>query len=320
MNRHPANPILTRLDVQSDHPSLRDVSSVFNPGGIRQGDSFTLLLRVQNRARETLLLKAVSTDGVKFTLDSEPLPIRGLERCPQRIFHIYDPRITLLEGVYHVLCAMDTDRGCWLGWFTSPDLDELEYQALVSELDVRNGILFPARFGGEYLRFERPNRVSLPGGVKTGSAIVCSASPDLINWHPVAEVFSGRPHYWDELIGSGPPPIKTRKGWLHIYHGVATHFAGNNIYQAGVSLQDLRQPWQTLARGRYNILEPRELYELTGQVPNVVFPSAAIPIQTDAEGFALPESEVFLYYGAADTCVCLAISTIDQLMEEIHAQ
>ena len=52
----------------------------------------------------------------------------------------------------------------------------------------------------------------------------------------------GRPHYWDERIGSGPPPVKTRKGWLHIYHGVATHFGAANIYQAGVVLLDLRDP------------------------------------------------------------------------------
>jgi len=38
-------------------------------------------------------------------------------------------------------------------------------------------------------------------------------------------VMQGRAHYWDELIGSGPPPVKTREGWLHIYHGIARHFA-----------------------------------------------------------------------------------------------
>ena len=60
----------------------------------------------------------------------------------------------------------------------------------------------------------------LENGVSTGSAIRCSLSKDMMQWTPKATVLKGRPHYWDELIGSGPPPIKTRHGWLHLYHGV----------------------------------------------------------------------------------------------------
>jgi predicted GH43/DUF377 family glycosyl hydrolase len=315
MKRDNINPILTRLDIRSGHPSLRDVSSVFNPGGILYQGKILLLLRVQNRGRETILVKAVSEDGRMFTVDDKPLPIKGLDACPRRIFHIYDPRITLLEGTYHVICAIDTDKGCFLGWFTTSDFEELQFQGLVSEAEVRNGILFPQRIGGKYLRFERPNKVLLENGVTSGSTIVCSESEDLLHWQARGEVFSGRPHFWDELIGSGPPPLKTKEGWLHIYHGIATHFAGVNIYQAGVSLHDLNKPWITLARGRYNILEPRELWELTGQVPNVVFPSAAIPLNTDAEGFIADDTEILVYYGAADTCIGLAVTTVKELME-----
>ncbi len=68
-------------------------------------------------------------------------------------------------------------------------------------------------------------------------------------------------------------------------------------------------------RGKYNILEPRELYELTGQVPNVVFPCGLIVEEYDENGFALPGSEVKVYYGAADTSIGLAVSTINDLIE-----
>jgi beta-1,4-mannooligosaccharide/beta-1,4-mannosyl-N-acetylglucosamine phosphorylase len=127
---------------------------------------------------------------------------------------------------------------------------------------------------------------------------------------------SGRFHYWDENIGSGPPPVKTREGWLHIYHGVAMHFASSNIYQAGVALHDLNNPSKVLYRGKYNILEPREVFELTGQVPNVVFPCGMIVEEFDNEGYALPKSKVSIYYGAADTVVGLAYSTIEELIED----
>lgn len=319
MKRHLHNPILTRADIVSPLPWLRDVSSVFNPGGIRFEGKFLLLLRVQNRARETLLVKAVSADGVRFVVDDAPIPILGLETCPRSIHHIYDPRVTLLDDVYHVVCAVDTDRGCFLGWLTTEDFSVLRFKGLVSGHESRNGILFPDKFEGRYLRFERPNTRVLEGGVATGSTIVCAVSDDLLHWEELGPVFSGKTHYWDELIGSGPPPLKTREGWLHIYHGVATHFSSSSIYQAGVSLQDLRRPWITLARGRYNILEPREIYELTGQVPNVVFPTAAIPLKLDRWGYVKPDTPIYVYYGAADTCVGLAMTTVKELLEDVHA-
>jgi len=311
------NPVLTRLDIVSRHPALLDVSSVFNPGGIMYQGSFLLLLRVQNRARETLLVKATSQNGIDFKVSDEPVAMLHLERCPHIIYHIYDPRITHAHepGTYHVICAMDTDAGCFLGLFTTIEFDYLEFIALVSEPDVRNGVLLE----GTPYRFERPNTYLREDGVKTGSAIICSESSDFLHWEPVAKVFAGRPHYWDELIGSGPSPLKTEAGWLHIYHGVATHFASVNIYQAGVSLHDADQPWLCLARGKYNILEPRESYELCGQVPNVVFPSAAIPAELDSNGCVPLDSDIYVYYGAADTCVGLAITTARDLIAHCHA-
>ena len=82
---------------------------------------------------------------------------------------------------------------------------------------------------------------------------------------------------------------------------------------------DLEDPSKVLARGRNNILEPREMYELTGQVPNVVFPTGMIVDEFDAEGFATAESRVRLYYGAADTVVGLAFTTIAELIAACKA-
>ncbi|MEJ2721872.1 MAG: glycosidase, partial [bacterium] len=165
------------------------------------------------------------------------------------------------------------------------------------------------------VRLDRPNQDFARFGPATGFEIAIAISEDLLTWEPRGTVFSGRFHYWDELIGSGPPPVKTRAGWLHVYHGVATHFGSSNIYQAGVVLLELDDPSIVVARGRNNILEPREPYELIGQVPNVVFPTGMIVESYDADGFARPQSRVLLYYGAADTCVCLATSTVQELID-----
>jgi len=198
--RYPDNPIITRQDIKSRHPALQDVSSVFNPGGVRHEGQFLLLLRVQNRARETFFVKALSEDGIHFSSSDLPVQILHLERCKHMIYHIYDARITAdTAGFYQVFCAMDTDKGCFLGYFRSEDFDSLDFIGLASEPDTRNGVLLP---GTDY-RFERPNKHVGTDGVKTGSRIVCSKSRDMLHWQEVAEVFSGRPHYWDELIGSG---------------------------------------------------------------------------------------------------------------------
>jgi predicted GH43/DUF377 family glycosyl hydrolase len=125
----------------------------------------------------------------------------------------------------------------------------------------------------------------------------------------------GRLHYWDELIGPGPPPLKTERGWLQIYHGIATHLSSYYLYQAGLVLLDLDNPLNIIRRSRYNILEPRELYEQVGQVPNVIFPTGLIADNVGSDGFVAPDSTLFLYYGAADTSVCLATTTVDELLD-----
>ncbi|MCU0645171.1 MAG: glycoside hydrolase family 130 protein [bacterium] len=315
MERYKNNPIITRKNIPAIPPHLVDVSSVFNPGAIKFGDKYLLMLRVQNRGRETFLLTAQSDNGIHFHIYNKPVHFKGIENVPGKIYHCYDPRITKIDNIYCIMFAMDLDSGCRLGLAQTVDFENFEFMGIVSEDDNRNGVLFPEKMNGKYLRLDRPNKVQLQDGPTSGSAICLSESDNLLHWQTVGVVASGRFHYWDELIGAGPPPIKTEQGWLQIYHGVATHFGSSNIYQAGVMLLDLENPLKVISRSRYNILEPREMYELVGQVPNVVFPSGAIVNEFDAKGFAKLESRIFIYYGAADTCVGLAISTIKTLLK-----
>ena len=318
--RYPDNPIIHRGLIPQSDKRLLDPSSVFNPGGYMQQGLYKLILRVQNRARETFLLPASSTDGITFEIAETPLEICGMESFPYPVYHIYDPRPVLLEERLIVVCAVDTSAGCRLAFFELEDTHRLRYLGMPLDQDLRNGVIFPEKIGVHYLMFARPNDYAGSDGVKTGTQIVAYQSPDLQYWEELAPIFAGRPHYWDELIGSGPTPLKTREGWLHIYHGVATHFASANLYQMGVSLQDLERPWITLARSKYNILEPREYYELVGQVPGVVFPTAALSRDYDPEGFLLPEALVNVYYGAADTSIALAQYSLKELIGAAYAE
>jgi beta-1,4-mannooligosaccharide/beta-1,4-mannosyl-N-acetylglucosamine phosphorylase len=313
LRTHP-HPILTREEIPAFQPDLRDVSSVFNPGALRHAGEDRLLLRVQDRGRRTHLVPAKTRDGLVFQVESRDLALPADGLPGRRIHHVYDARLTWLDGCCHVLAAVDLEEGCRLLLGRWPDFGELQWLGLTGEEDQRNGVLFPRRFGGEALRLTRPNRPGRPGDPPSGSEIWLERSVDLLTWTPVACVARGRFHYWDELIGPGPPPVETEAGWLCVYHGVATHFAAANIYQAGVLLLDRQDPSRVLGRSRLNILEPRHPWELSGQVGNVVFPSG-LTVDLDEQGLAPLEASFRLYYGAADTCVGLAEGRMRDLLE-----
>ena len=315
--RSSGNPIITTMDLPRGLPGIADSSSVFNPGAVRWGDRYMLMLRVQTRGRRTHLVMAESQNGREFNVWPEIVRIPGLDRLEETIYHVYDPRITALDGEFLVMFAVDTETGCRLGTARTSDFRDFEFVGLGDHPDIRNGVIFPARFGDRYMRYDRPNRVADAGAPATGEEIVLSESHDLLDWRPIGPAMRGRPRYWDERIGAGPPPVRTRHGWLLLYHGIATHFGSVSLYQAGVALFDLDDPLRLIGRSRDNVLEPRKMYELVGQVPNVVFPSGMIVDDVDSDGFARDDSPVRVYYGAADTSVCLATGTIEGLLASL---
>jgi beta-1,2-mannobiose phosphorylase / 1,2-beta-oligomannan phosphorylase len=109
---------------------------------------------------------------------------------------------------------------------------------------------------------------------------------------------------WEMLkVGAGPPPIKTKHGWLLIYHGVDN----DHVYRAGAALLDLKDPSKVLGRTTQPILEPKEPYEKNGDVNNVVFPTGACVIDT----------KLFVYYGAADKVCCVATADLENLIDHV---
>ena len=117
--------------------------------------------------------------------------------------------------------------------------------------------------------------------------------------------------WWDSLrIGIGPPPLLTEHGWLLIYHGVKDTVAGG-IYRVGLALLDLDEPTRVLRRLPTWALAPVAPYERTGDVPNVVFPCGVVHDE--------PTDLVRMYYGAADTSICLATARLSDLLDAVLA-
>jgi beta-1,4-mannooligosaccharide/beta-1,4-mannosyl-N-acetylglucosamine phosphorylase len=133
-----------------------------------------------------------------------------------------------------------------------------------------------------------------------------SYSKNLVDWGRSELLMTPRLGLWDSFrIGASVPPIKTEHGWLEIYHGVKKTVAGN-IYRIGTVLTDLEQPHKVIARCSEPVLSPREDYERIGDVGNVTFACGAVVENS---------GEIKVYYGAADTCICVATTNFNELIE-----
>jgi predicted GH43/DUF377 family glycosyl hydrolase len=127
MKRHFRSPLISRSDIPCIRPNLVDVSSVFNPGAVRWNDQVVLILRVQNRGRETFLLPAFSRNGVDFAIGGAPICFAGLEKPDHPVYHVYDPRITPIGESFYITLALDTDTGCRIGLARTTDFREYEF-------------------------------------------------------------------------------------------------------------------------------------------------------------------------------------------------
>jgi beta-1,4-mannooligosaccharide/beta-1,4-mannosyl-N-acetylglucosamine phosphorylase len=118
-------------------------------------------------------------------------------------------------------------------------------------------------------------------------------------------------NWWESVkIGGGATPIETSEGWLLFYHGVSGTCNGF-VYSVGGAILDINEPSKVLYRCKKFLLTPEEDFEERGFVPNVVFPCAALVDE--------PTGRIVLYYGAADTYVGAAFTTLQEVVDYIKA-
>lgn len=231
------------------------------------------------------------------------------------ILRLYDPRIIPIEGEIYICLAMDTIhglRGCIAK--LNKTLDDFEIIS-ASVPDNRNMVLFPEKIDGYYVRLERPFPVYSRG--KDRFDIWLSKSPDLKFWGESKLVLGVEDvPYANDKIGPSAPPIKTKHGWLTLFHAVDLENEGrgqsewdldwNKRYTAGVMLLDLKDPSKVIGMSKLPLMVPDMPYESEyGFRQNVIFPGGMI-LEDDGE--------VKIYYGAADSVECVAFSTLDELI------
>lgn len=296
LQRWEGNPAITMENIPFR------ANTVFNGAPIVAEDGVYLLLRIEGQHGYSFFALARSSDGLNFTIDKQPvmLPAQDGPFALYETKGIEDPRVTILEDTCYVVYTAVGNCGPRIALAKTTDYVNYERIALISEPGNKDGLLFPRKIRGRYARFDRP--IGLGKG-----CIWVSYSPDLINWGCSEEVIKPHEGFWDEFrVGASVTPIETDEGWLEIYHGVKMTTAGP-IYRIGAVLLDLDYPSKVIKRSSRPILSPRAEYERIGDVGNVCFACGAV---MDDDG------EMKIYYGAADTSICVATCTLDQILTE----
>jgi 4-O-beta-D-mannosyl-D-glucose phosphorylase len=323
--RHPIltaehTPLIWRFDFDPRaNPRLLErlpVNAVFNPGAVHFGGRYVLVARVEGADRKSFFAIAESVNGVDDWRFRD-FPIAMPETADPDI-NVYDIRLTPHEDgwTYGVFCTERKDARVprdlsaavasagiartrdLVHWERLPDLRTRWPQQ-------RNVVLHPELVNGRYAFYTRPQDGFVDAGVGGG-----------IGWGTCDDITRATIH--DEIIvdarvyhtikeaknGLGPPPIKTRLGWLQLAHGVRPTAAGLR-YVLYLFVTDLRDPWRvTYAPGGYLLAPERE--ERVGDVSNVLFSNGWV---------ASDDGTVHLYYASSDTRVHVATTSVDRLLD-----
>ena len=297
--RYSANPVIPR-DL------FPGANSIFNSAVVPFRDEFAGVFRADSTCRNMRIHNGRSKDG--FTFEIEPEPITWVCNDPEigHFVEAYDPRVVRIDDRYFITWC-NNYHGYTIGMGYTDDFKAFHQMENAFLPFNRNGVLFPRTVGGRYLMLSRPSDT---GHTPFGDIFV-SQSPDLIHWGCHRHVMSpkgGKLTWQCTKVGAGPVPIETTEGWLLFYHGVLTSCNGF-VYSMGAAILDLDRPWSVRYRTKPYLLNPRTPYECVGDVPNVVFPCAAL---ADA-----PTGRIAIYYGCADTVTGLAFCQVDEVMEFI---
>ncbi|MDP2730756.1 MAG: hypothetical protein Q8O55_09785 [Dehalococcoidales bacterium] len=305
--RYEGNPLLKPIKEHA-----WETKYVLNPAAIRLNGKVYMVYRAFGEDNISRLGLAVSEDGVKFTERLakpifEPVGRNEEKGCEDARLTLIGERLFMVYTAYSGTVAQIGMASIAVNDFLSYKWHWQRHGMVFPGFTDKDGALFPEMFNGKYAML---HRVDPHIWITFSSHLHCP-------WPRYEHKILADSTYgllWDgKKIGGGAPPIKTRYGWLLITHGVDYL----RIYRLGIFLLDLLDPTVVLYRSPNAILEPAEKYEKgepgTDWVPNVVFTCGAVP-EADGKEMLDAEDELLVYYGAADSVICVARAKLGDLI------
>jgi len=290
LERFKHNPILKSIP---NHPW--ESKCVFNCASFYERGKVHLVYRAVGEDNISRLGYASSLDGFKID-----------ERLPDPIFFpegelevmgCEDPRITKIGREYSIFYTAFNGKVAQIAQVHIKMNDFLARRWRWSKsiypfprVNNKDVVLFPEKIKGKWGLYHR-----IP------PHIWVAYSDDLVHWKNSNIILTPKKNSWEEVkVGAGAPPIKTPEGWLLIYHAMDKQ----KVYRLGLALIAMDDPEEIIYRSKGPILEPEEEYERKGDVANVVFTCGAL----------LKGERLFVYYGGADTVICVATQMLGELL------
>jgi len=285
LTRHPRSPLLYPNPLHQ-----WEALNVFNPAVIRHNGLFHMLYRAQGVDFVSRIGYAVSVDGLDWNRLEKPVLAPHQGRDDYR--GVEDPRVTPLDGAFYITYTAYGANSYFPMIARSENLITWEDIGPLERAENKDHVLFPEKIGGRYAILHRraPN-------------IWIAFSDDLRTWTDHRVIMTPRPdNDWDAVrIGANGVPIKTEHGWLLFYHGYSSPI----VYRQSVALLDLEDPSRIIHRPRGFIMEPQETWEIRGDVPNVIFSSAALMVA----------AELYFYYAGSDRLIGLATAPFADVLD-----
>ena len=322
LKRHHANPILEPKAINK-----WEQDATFNPAALHLDGKIHLLYRAIGENGVSVFGYASSTDG--FTIDERSeQPVFALTKTCEVIekkvsfsspyvsggswVGCEDPRITHVgKRIYMTYVMFDGSNppGVALTSISVSDFLSKVWKwkkpKLISKTGEiqKNWMVFPEKINGKYaiLHSITPNiLIEYVDNLDSDKIIIESMKK------PGTDE-----HRWDNIVrGAGAPPLMTKYGWLVLYHAMDKR--DPDKYKVGAMILDYNDPTKILHRCKYPILEPSVGYENNGAKSGVVYVCGAV----------IKDNTLFVYYGGADSVVCVATENLDEFLEAMtkHVQ
>jgi len=286
LERYPGNPIL-RANPLHEWEAL----NVFNAATIYHNGLFHMLYRAQGGDYVSYIGYAASEDGFHWNRLEKPVFSPGNEYETRGV---EDPRLTYLEGKFYMTYTGYSPIGVRASLAVSDNLIAWKHHSIMlADENNKDTAIFPEKIGGRYCLLHRRE-----------PDIWLAYSTDLRHWTDHQVIMRPVGKSWQQKkIGISGTPEKTERGWLLIYHGVDA----DSVYRQGAALLDLQNPARVLSRLDGPILEPRETWEIRGDVPNVCFSC----------GQVIKDGILYLYYAGADRVMAVATCQLSDILNAL---